>query len=240
MLSRLKRNFRAFIEDAVITAISRTINRQSLFDVETAARLIAATESAQFFITKMPTAPNLVTQTDLLLFAIEKVTAQGLWLEFGVYKGATLGLIALNTDGRVYGFDSFEGLPVDWTHFQRKGRFSLDGKGPKQLPDNVQLVKGWFESTLPVFLEEHTEAVAFVHIDCDVYSSTKTVLEHLRKQISSGTIIVFDEFFNYPQWKLNEFRAFNEFVENYNVEFEYIGFASSHHSVAVRINRIDH
>jgi len=77
-----------------------------------------------------------------------------------------------------------------------------------------------------------------VHVDSDLYSSAVTVLEGLASRVVAGTIILFDEYINYPGWEQDEFRAFQEFVARHGVAYEYIGFASSHHSVAVKITEI--
>jgi hypothetical protein len=71
-----------------------------------------------------------------------------------------------------------------------------------------------------------------------LYLSTKTVLTHLRSRIKSGTIILFDEFFNFPQWQENEYNAFMEFIDETRFSYEFIGYASAYNSVAVRINGI--
>jgi hypothetical protein len=42
-----------------------------------------------------------------------------LWLEFGVASGRTINYISNFTNDKVYGFDSFEGLPEKW----RNGSF---------------------------------------------------------------------------------------------------------------------
>jgi hypothetical protein len=63
---------------------------------------------------------------------------------------------------------------------------------------NVTLIKGWFDQTLPPFLEKHPAPVSFLHVDCDLYSSTKTIFDSLRTRFRPGTVIVFDEYFNYP------------------------------------------
>lgn len=77
-------------------------------------------------------------------------------------------------------------------------RFSLDGGLPVFEQTNVKLVKGWFENTFPVFLTKNAGAARFVHIDSDLYPSAATVLTHLRSRIVSDTVILFDEYFNYP------------------------------------------
>lgn len=150
----------------------------------------------------------------------------GLILEFGVYEGKSINYIAKHIkDNTVYGFDSFEGLPDGWRYKYPKGKFHLD-----QLPkveNNVVLVKGWFDETLETFLDEHEDKIAFVHLDADLYSSTKyvlkTILDHSR--VRPGTVIQFDEFMNYPNWVTNgEYLAFKEWVEENQIEYDFIGY----------------
>lgn len=109
----------------------------------------------------------------------------------------------------------------------------MNGNAP-QVNENVRLVKGRFNETLPEFVKEHTEPCAFIHVDCDLYSSTKTIFDNLKNQIVSGTVIAFDEYFNYPGWQEGEYKAFMEYVEENNIEFEYIA-RTDYEQVAVRI-----
>ncbi|HDR8993356.1 TPA: class I SAM-dependent methyltransferase [Burkholderia vietnamiensis] len=206
-----------------------------IFDVERVAYLVAAYESARFFSSHMRMARNLVNPERLLKYAISQKKIDGLILEFGVATGATLKIICEETKRTVYGFDSFNGLPEDWTHFQKAGRFSTSGIPPGNLPENAELVIGLFSDTLPPFLSIHQEPVSFVHIDCDLFSSTKTVLENLAPRLQSGSVIVFDEYFNYPGWQENEHKAFCEYLDATNMKCEYIGFSSSGQSVAVQL-----
>jgi hypothetical protein len=206
-----------------------------VFDVERVAYLVAAYESAKFFANNMRMAQNLIDPTSLLKYALRQRERDGLVLEFGVATGATLKVICEETEHTVYGFDSFNGLPEDWTHFQKAGRFSSSGRPPENLMDNAELVVGLFEDTLPKFLNNHDGPASFVHIDCDLYSSTKSVLRHLSPRLCPGTIVVFDEYFNYPGWQENEHKAFDEYLETSDLAAEYIGFASSGQSVCVRL-----
>ena len=133
--------------------------------------------------------------------------------------------MAKNTNRIIHGFDSFEGLPDDWPgRHESKGHYSTDGKLPK-VPDNTILHKGWFENTLPIFLANDASSVAMVHIDCDLYSSTRTVLNLLAPRIQSGTIIIFDEYFNFIGWRDHEFLAFREFTEENNVRYSYLAWS---------------
>ena len=61
--------------------------------------------------------------------------------------------------------------------------------------------------------------VAFIHVDCDLYSSTKTIFSLLSDRIVPGTIILFDEYFNYPNWQQHEYKALQEFVDTKNIKY---------------------
>lgn len=166
--------------------------------------------------------------------ALDAVTINGLYLEFGVFSGTTINHISsLKPKEKVHGFDSFEGLPERWGAAQ-KGTFHTHGYLP-EVNDNVTLHKGWFDDTLPAFLKKEKAPVAFLHCDADLYSSTKTILDNLKGQIIPGTIIVFDEYFNYPFWREHEYKAFNEFIESTGYGFEYIAFTDRGFSAAVKI-----
>lgn len=206
-----------------------------LLDVEKVANILASVSSAQYFLRHMLLAENLVDRESLIRFAMERCSVEGLVLEFGVYAGRSLRVIAGRTPEPVYGFDSFQGLPEDWTRQQKKGRFDLEGKVPKFEEPNVRLVRGWFDETLPAFLAQHPGPVRFLHMDCDLYKSAATVFAHIGPRIVSGSVILFDEYFNYPGWEEHEFRAFQEFVTSAGLKYSYIGFASGYPSVAVEI-----
>jgi hypothetical protein len=167
-----------------------------------------------------------------------------LWLEFGVHSGNTINYISGFTKDRVYGFDSFEGLPETWRPDFEKGIFNLNGSLPK-VGSNVELVKGWFDSTLPDFIKTHNKKVSFIHMDADLYSSTKCVLNILRDYIDNDCVIVFDELVNYPGFDgdTGELKAFYEFITENRVVYEWIGMdgpiGGSGEPVAVRICSIN-
>jgi len=150
-----------------------------------------------------------------------------LWLEFGTFNGNTINYISKFTQDKVYGFDSFEGLPEKWRDGFPKGSFGRSGSLPK-VNSNVELVKGWFDKTLENFLSHNREEISFLHLDADLYSSTKYVLDTLTKrdQISEGCIIVFDELVNFKGFynESSELRALSEWLfENPNINYEWIG-----------------
>ena len=180
--------------------------------------------------------PNV--QTYPLKYVFETMKYQHkpdtLWLEFGVASGRTINYISKFTTNKVYGFDSFEGLPEDWTSRMPKGFFKRDAL-PK-VRDNVELYVGWFDETLPRWKAKYLKTpLQFLHIDSDLYSSAVTILETLKDNIVPGTVIAFDEYINYPGWELDEFKAWQEHVAKYNIRYEYIGRVSRHQKVAVRV-----
>ena len=150
-------------------------------------------------------------------------------------------MIGAATAGKVHGFDTFEGLPEDWTGNRGpRGEFSAGGVLPP-VPANVVLHKGLFEETLPPFMEENREGVAFAHVDCDLYGSKKTIFENVGGRLRKGSVLVFDDYFNFPGWRNHEFKAFQELVEARSLEYRYIGYAR--HQAAVVIDstaRSDH
>lgn len=206
-------------------------SRNLLLDLQ----LEAKRESIAYIKQNMMHCRIFESRRDLLRFALEAATAAGLNLEFGVHKGASIREIAALTRCDVHGFDSFEGLPEDWSgNPGSRGSFDLKGRAPK-VPANVNLHAGWFDRTLPGFLEKHAEPVSFAHIDCDLYSSTKTVLALLGGRLQIGSVLVFDEYFNYPNWQAHEFKAFQELVQQRGLSYEYLGFAANGTTVILRI-----
>lgn len=148
-----------------------------------------------------------------------------LWLEFGVATGSTINYIAQFTTDKVYGFDSFQGLPEKWRDGFDKGAFNRQGIMPRVFP-NVELVKGWFSETLPEFIKTHGDKkVSFIHMDADLYSSTKCIFDNLKNYIDTDCVIVFDELLNYPDFdgETGELKALYEFVTENKVDYEWIG-----------------
>jgi hypothetical protein len=150
---------------------------------------------------------------------------QGMILEFGVSLGETMKVIQDITSRPIYGFDSWEGLPEDWLgidgdKIQNKGTYKSD---PPEVASHVTLVNGLFQDSLPGFLKEHIDKIAFIHIDCDLYSSTKYVLMALKHRFIDGSVILFDEFAAYTGYEEHEYKAFIEFLEDTGYDFEFLG-----------------
>ncbi len=162
-------------------------------------------------------------------YALRKARRDGLMAEFGVFWGYSINYFARRLRkerARIYGFDSFEGLKEDWCGTQCPvGAFGLRGRLPRVL-SNVSLVKGWFDETIPRFLEDHAGSFSFVHLDADTYESTALVLRLIESRLGPGAVIVFDDYIGVPNWENGEFRAWQEFVAARKITYRYLGFAS--------------
>ena len=194
--------------------------------------LEAKRETLGYIRARMPDAPYFEKHPELVAYALDQVTKDGLYLEFGVGRGKSMRWIAPRVDGTVHGFDSFEGIQEHWNG-NPIGSFA-QSKRPN-VPDNVLFHVGYFDATLPGFLETYEDPVAFLHVDCDLYSSTVTIFEGLGDRLQPDAIILFDEYYNFHRWQQHEFRAFQEFVERSGVRYEYIAFSVTGQQVAVRI-----
>lgn len=169
-----------------------------------------------------------------LTTALQQVTLDGTLAEFGVYKGSSLTQIAKYfPDRTVHGFDSFVGLPEVWGGRKGAGAFDIGAKPPQLSVNNVEFHVGWFDDTVPVFAKQHSGPFAFAHLDADLYSSTKTVFDHLGDWFVPGTIVVFDEYFGYYGWQHHEHKAFQEFLAQSGLSFEAISLG--HMNLAVRL-----
>ena len=92
---------------------------------------------------------------DTLRYCLKKIPIDqdGIIAEFGVFKCTTIRMIANHYKKMmIFGFDSFEGFPDDGRKDWNQD-FSLAGLLP-EVPNNVTLVKGFFEDTLSKFAEE--------------------------------------------------------------------------------------
>lgn len=171
-------------------------------------------------------------------------SVDGMVLEFGVGWGHSINAISkIFKDDIVYGFDSFQGLPEPW-------------EGPTDIPDtvgkivmsqmqmlnhNVTLVEGWFSESLPVWIKEvKPTTIKYMHLDCNLYSSSITVLMLLNDYIVPGTVICFDEFYlwddpeKWTTWQKGEYRALFEWVSKYDRKFEIL-FYGDRNELSIKI-----
>jgi hypothetical protein len=137
----------------------------------------------------------------------------GEFSQFGVYKGESALWMLTDKCEKLYLYDSFEGLPEDWNSQFTKGHFKCEV--PVFGDNRVKIIKGYFEDVIDEF---NSIKFGLVHIDCDLYSSTKVVLNNLKT--FKGQIIVFDEIYNIAGSDIHELKAFSEWVTEKNIKFE--------------------
>lgn len=150
----------------------------------------------------------------------------GTALEFGVGSGESTRIIAAHMP--VIGFDSWAGLPEDWRPGYLSGSFAFDPP-----PDilSVTLFNGWFHETLRQLDLGSVGFIGLVHIDCDLYSSTRTVLDHIGSHLQPGTYVVFDEFWGYDDgpgasYRDHEQKAWREFAQRTEISWRVIGYSN--------------
>ncbi|MBI1250876.1 MAG: class I SAM-dependent methyltransferase [Alphaproteobacteria bacterium] len=223
----------------------RIIHKYYVNDIQLGLRQRAKQEAVDYIYAHLKNALLFEDRYALLDFSLGKAAeaasswglerTQTLVCEFGVAGGKTLRHIAGQWAAPVHGFDSFQGLPEHWTGTaERAGRFDAKGKMPT-VPSNVTLHAGWFDQTVPAFLQKTPGPAALLHLDADLYSSTKTVLDLFRERIRPGSVLVFDEYHNYPNWREHEFKAFQEFIAGTGLAYDYIGFSTLQGQAAVQI-----
>ncbi len=147
------------------------------------------------------------------LIAAEVGEQRVAYLEFGVHRGESMRIwseLLRHPEAQLHGFDSFEGLPEDWNLDDGRGTFSTGGAAPVLADSRVKFIKGWFEATLQGYEPPAHERLV-LHLDADLYSSTKTVLDALARYIVPGSFVLFDEFSD----RLHELRAFDEFLRTH-------------------------
>lgn len=144
---------------------------------------------------------------------------RGSILEFGTSDGYSFAKLLyatryLQLEERiaVHTFDSFEGMPPpvderdrewtvgdDWVSGQFRGRYdALTAWCEAKRYHNAHVHRGYFEQSIDQTFLDSLEAwpPILVWIDCDYYSSTRTVLERLIDRLPNGCVIYFDEFDN--------------------------------------------
>lgn len=154
----------------------------------------------------------------------------GDYAEFGCCGGMTFGMAYQEATrhghaARLWAFDSFQGLPpqagakdehAKWIAGNMKTSLDQFHKvcAKNGIPgERYSVVSGFYDETLPKLSNEEAPAdIALVYIDCDLYSSTQTVLEFLSPRIKHGLIIAFDDYFCFSASQIaGERRAMLEF-----------------------------
>ena len=155
----------------------------------------------------------------------------GSYLEFGLFKGFSMWFAELlsreftGNDFRLFGFDSFRGLPptvVDKEElYWAPGAYACSREAvTHSIKDaggdlsRITLVEGFYSAELfRNALSGVTLAPpAIVVIDSDIYESCKIILDYFGTTFKTGTIILFDDFNAFERSNEHgERRAFKEF-----------------------------
>ena len=145
-------------------------------------------------------------------------------IEFGVWNGNNLITLKkmmeyLKIKKNLIGYDSFKGMP-----FKDHGNIF---KGDKQL---VNYIKNFFNLKNVNLIEDDfmnlknynkkISKLSLIYIDCDIFKTTKNILEILKDKLSKNGLIVFDEG-NFDTTK-GEGKAAKEFFENNKKKFKKI------------------
>jgi hypothetical protein len=72
------------------------------------------------------------------------------------------------------------------------------------------LIKGWFEDTLPGFFANYSQSIALIHVDCDIYGAAKYSLSYGLPLCAIGSIVLFDEYYNYPNFAPHDWLAWHQ------------------------------
>jgi hypothetical protein len=164
----------------------------------------------------------------------------GDYFEFGVSRGEAFQIAhrmrrRYHLDQmKLFGFDSFEGLPeIDdpRDNIWSKGQYACSEDELRQILrrggmrlSEYELIKGYFDRSLNAGLHERLAGgqAAIVYIDCDLYSSTKLVLNFLSPYLVDGSIVCFDDYYCYKgNPDQGEQKALSEFLQN-NTKFTFI------------------
>jgi hypothetical protein len=181
------------------------------------AQLLSALPLIRSELEQHPTAVRIESRFALYAWLAERLNRKAVrYLEFGVFEGESIrewARIVPSADSTFVGFDSFEGLPEDWGNAfftTKKGTFTTGGRIPDIADPRVSFVKGWFNETLPQYVRElrTDDRQLIINLDADLYTSTTFVLHQLNSIMTSGTILIFDEFGS----PLHEYRALKDWA----------------------------
>lgn len=167
------------------------------------------------------------------------------YLEFGCASGEVVrrwSRLCPHPDARFWGFDTFTGMPEEWSGLGwkvDKGAWSQHGKLPEVTDPRVGYVKGRFQDSLEGFLADTQIFSAdfdhyVIHIDADLYSAALYVLVMMRPALDRATIL-FDEF----DCVLDELRALEDFCSAFGYTYRVLSVADACEKVAIRLDLQD-
>jgi O-methyltransferase len=139
----------------------------------------------------------------------------GDYYEFGCFTGASLNHAIrthlkfsknknkINFMNRSFlGFDSFEGFPQEVHPEYTSKNFKSNYSKVKRLEDKYdccKIIKGYFSDSLKEINQKETNSIAFAFIDCDIYDSSKDIINFLENRLSNGSFLMIDDYYNLDQ-----------------------------------------
>jgi len=154
--------------------------------------------------------------------------------EFGVRNGISFQYL-INTFKKGFGFDTFTGLPESWHDGLPKGAYSSFGSVPKI--SGGEFIVGKFEDTLPKFFSKKRSLASLINFDADLYSSTLCALNYSNKVIDEKSILIFDEFLVNKYWEKDEYKALNEFCDNFSISYDVLAVSFFSKQVAIKLKK---
>jgi len=174
-----------------------------------------------------------------VVYLVESSNIYGALVECGVAEGGTAAMLALanknlsNNIRTKWFFDSYEGLPEPTTEDYELGK---TGHFIRPLPkgsclgtieqvselmftklkftsNEVNLIKGWFQDTVPV-TKNKIGPIAVLRLDGDWYESTKVPLENFYDQITEGGYIIIDDYLTC----FGSRKAVDEYLHNNSIQ----------------------
>ncbi|MDR2030494.1 MAG: TylF/MycF family methyltransferase [Puniceicoccales bacterium] len=174
----------------------------------------------------------------------------GFAIDLGAGVGRSSNLIAaVFSRNVVLALDTYAGLPFLWRRtdtgdfpigtFAPRSTAGGDRQPPFPTLDNVLAVKGLFIDTLPKILPAMAGIpLALVHVDSDVYASAIDGLTPLLPLLRVGTVLIFDEFYNFAGWEDGEYRAFLELIQGRGFGVRAVAYNAYHQQVVLQITQL--
>jgi O-methyltransferase len=197
-------------------------------------------------LTMVPRTALDFTWIQALRFAQSEI--RGSFVECGTWRGGcAFGMALVQADlsneerRKVWMFDSFQGLPPAT---ERDGPLAIEYQKDIWSPtyfdncraeyvdtavealrrglgmNSCRIVPGWFEETIPVYLETlDKEGIAVLRIDADWYDPVHYVLEHLGPLVSGGGLIIVDDYYTWD----GSARAVHDYLSRHDLPWRIKG-----------------
>jgi O-methyltransferase len=95
-----------------------------------------------------------------------------------------------------FGLDSFEGFPEEVHPEYKSENFKSNYDKVKLLENsyNCKIIKGYFSESLKEIESRKENKIAFAFIDCDIYDSSKYVINFIKDKLSNGAFLMIDDY----------------------------------------------